>query len=335
MRESIITLPTEVIEEIISYIPYNEVAPLAQTSKRLWEVASPRLFSVIPLLASEKIRRYIQRLADDPQRAAQTREIHLPQLKPREERRKPSPWHFNTAPGFFFSVLEHVVPLPFVPVETYRELGRTFKDALLNMTHLRTLVVHSRQHGEIWDNYVVIPSLREIFVYPAAETPYLWSWIMRQHSLTTLRNCWHDAQFPQPARPPACGPTALPKLRTLITDPEGVDELLLNSIVSDLTIHSLQDQTTTSPGDTPPFLRKIVRSNKRTPLQRITLSGKLARICFILQVLQFRDSVPPHVRLFITLRMESEQDLVSPSAMYKSTQSQHSDPYLVAVSPVG
>ena len=322
MRESITTLPTEIIEEIISYIPYNDIAALAQTSKRLWQVASPRLCSTVPLLSSERMRRYIQRLADDRQRATQTLEIHLPQLMPREERRKPSPWRFNTVSGVFFTILERVLPLPFVPVETYRELGRTFRDALRNMTHLRTLVVHSRQHGEIWDNHVVMPSLCEIFVYPDAESPYLWWWIMRQHNLTTLQNCWLDAHssawwYPSP---PAChgqGPTAFPKLQTLITDSVGVAEFLPKSIVSDLTIHSLPhvhpDQIIST--YVPSFLHTIVSSNKRTPLRRITLSGTLDRICYVLQVLQSQDSLPPHVRLFVELvNAQSERDLVSPSA---------------------
>ena len=327
MRESITTLPTEVIEEIISYISYNDITSLAQTSKRLWQVASPRLLSVIPLFASEKIRRYIQRLADDPQRATQTLEIHLPQLLPREERRKPSPWRFDSVSGFFITSLEHVVPLPFVPVETYPELGRIFKDALQNMTHLRILTVHSRQHGEIWDNHVVMPSLREIFVYPDAESPYLWRWTMRQHNLITLRNCWHSTQLWSwwPSSPPACGPTAFPKLQTLITDPVGVAELLPTSVVSDLTIHSLphvnpdQIASYNQGDDMPPFLHKIARSNKRTPLRRITLSGTMDRICYILQTLQFRDSLPPHVRLFFKLKDgQSEQDLVSPPAYYNN-----------------
>jgi hypothetical protein len=324
MRESIITLPTEVLEEIISYISYDDIAALAQTSKRLWQIASPKIHSVIPLLASQRIRRYVQRLSDDPQRATHILETHLPQLMPREERRKPSPWSFDTVLEFLTTALERAIPLPFVAVESYAELGRTFENALLNMTHLRILVVHSRQHGEIWDNDVVIPSLRKIYVYPKAETPYLWRWTMRQNNLTTLRNCWHDNQFaqwwpPSPPSPPACGPTAFPKLQTLITNPVGVDELIYKTIVSDLTIHTLPpvhpDQPTTSTGDTPPFLHKLVRSNKRTPLRRITLSGTLDRICFILQVLQFRDSLPPHVRLFFEQDIwQSERNPVSPSA---------------------
>lgn len=309
MRESITTLPTEIIEEIISYIPNNDIAALAQTSKRLWQVASPRLYSVIPLLTSERMRRYIQRLADDPQKATLPLEIHLPQLMPREERRKPSPWRFNTASGVFFTTLERVLPLPVVPVETYRELGRTFRDALRNMTHLRTLVVHSRQHGEIWDNHVVMPSLCEIFVYPDAESPYLWWWTTRQHNLTTLQNCWRHAhssiwRSPSPPARHDQGPTAFPKLQTLITDSVGVAEFLPKSIVSDLTIHSLSY--------VPSYLHTIVSSNKRTPLRRITLSGTLDHICYVLQVLQSQDSLPPHVRLFFEL--VNVLDLVSPSA---------------------
>jgi hypothetical protein len=333
MRENITTLPTEVIYEIVSYFSYNDIAALAQTSKRLWQVAGSRLHSVIPLLAPEKIRRYIQYLADNPQRATQTLEIHLPKLMPREERRKPSPWSFDSVHGFLITTLERVVPLPFVPVETYPELGRVFKDALRNMTHLRTLAVHSHQHGEIWDNHVIIPSLREIFVYPGAESPSLWLWTTQQDSLTTLWNCWQGAQWWPwwPPSPPACGSTVFPKLRTLITNPTGVAELLPKSTVSDLTIHGLQQPSNLNvhpvltrrshpADDTPSFLPKIVRSNKRTPLRRITLAGTLDRICYILRVLQLRDSLPPHVRLFFELENgNSERDLVRPSPWYNYT----------------
>jgi len=311
----------------MSYISYSDIAALAQTSKRLCHVASPRLHAVIPPLASQKIRRYIQCIADDPQRATQTREIHLPKLMPREERRKPSAWRFDSASGFFITALERVVPLPFVPVETYLELGRVFKAALLNMTHLRTLAVHSRQHGEIWDNYVTMPSLREIFVYPGAESPYLWRWTMRQHSLIILQNCWPGVQSSSwwPYGPPDCGPVAFPKLQTLITNAVSVNELLPKITVSGLTMHGLAQlsnisvhavQITNSHwvDAVPSFLHKIDHSHKRAPLRRITLSGKLDCICYILQVLQFRDSLPPHVRLVFELEQwMSEQALVSSS----------------------
>ncbi len=322
MRESITTLPTEIIEEIMSYISYSDINALAQTSKRLCQVASPRLHSVIPLLASQKIRKYIQRLADDPQRATQTLEIHLPQLLPREERLKPSPWRFDSVSGFLTTSLERVVPLPFFPVETYLDLGHTFKDAIQNMTRLRTLTVHSRQRGEIWDNNIVMPSLRELFVYPDAESPYLWHWTMRQHNLITLRNCWHGGHISSwwSPFPPACDSTAFPNLQTLITDPAGVVELLPKSAVSDLAIHGLphlypfQLINLHPADDIPQYLHKIGRSNKRTPLRRITLSGPLDRSCYVLQVLQFLDSLPPHVRLFSAPEDgQSEQALVSPS----------------------
>lgn len=317
MRESITTLPTEVIDEIISYISYRDINALAQTSKRLWQVASPRLHSVIPILASQKIRKYIQRLADDPQRATQTLEIHLPQLLPREERLKPSPWRFDSVSGFLTSSLHRVVPLPFFPVETYPELGRIFRDALQNMTHLRTLTVHSRQHGEIWNNHVVMPSLREIIVYPDAQSPYLWHWTMRQYNLTTLRNCWYGDQMSSwwSPFPPACDSAAFPDLRTLITDPVGVAELLPKSTVSDLAIYGLPDQPMgLHPADNiPAYLHEISCSNKRTPLRRITLLGPLDRSCYILQVLQSLDSLPPHVRLFSAPEYGQSMDLVSPS----------------------
>lgn len=318
MQESITTLPTEVIEEIMSYISRNDIAALAQTSRRFWQVSATRLRSVIPLLASKKMRICIQHLADDTQRAALTLEIHLSELIPRKERRKPAPWRFNSIRGPLVAAIERVVPLPFVPVEKYLELGRIFEGALRNMTHLRTLVVHSRQPVDIWANHVIIPSLREIFVHPGADTPFLWQWSMRQHSIMTLQNCWNDPPWSPrlPSSPPIRRPSVFPELQTLITNPVGAVELLHRSIVSDLTIHDLA-------GVLWLLLQEIVRSNKRTPLRRITLSGTLDGICYILPLLQSEDSLPPCVRIFFELENGmSEQGLVRSSPEYKYTQSQ-------------
>ena len=82
MREGITTLPTEVIEELMSYMSYGDISALARTSKRLWQVAGPRSRAFIPLLTSERMRRCIQCLAGDPQRATQILEMHLPSLMP-------------------------------------------------------------------------------------------------------------------------------------------------------------------------------------------------------------------------------------------------------------
>ena len=312
MREGITTLPTEVIEEILSYLSRDDISALAQVSRRFWQVSARTLRSVIPLLDSKRMRICIQHLADDPRRAAQTLEIHLWELVPRQERRKPSPWRFNSIRGPFVAALERIVTLPFVPVEKYLDLGRIFEGVLRNMTHLRTLVIHTRQHVDIWANHVIIPSLREIFVYPHAETPFLWQWTMRQHSITTLRNCWnHPPWSPRlPSSPPIRRPSVFPELQTLITNPVGAAELLPKSVVSDLTIHGLRSPLKLLVRAS----HEIVRSNKRTPLRRITLSGTLDGICYILPLLQSQDSLPPHVRVFFELEYGmSEQDLVRSS----------------------
>lgn len=338
MRESLNTLPTEVIEEIMSYISYGDISTLAQTSKRLWQVAAPRLPTVIPLLTPERMRNCIQRLAEDPQRAAPILEIHIRKLI---LRRKPFPWGFETIGGFLVATLERLVPLPFLPVETYPELSRVFNDALRNMTCLRILVIHSRQTneilgGDVWDCNVTIPSLRKIFVYPGAESSSLWRWVMRQRSLTTLRVCWKHTNQPwwNMSAPKYRGPSVFAELQTLITDPEGATEILPKSVVSDLTIQSVVKRATFSEYPTPvpnshwadtkpPFLYDIVRSNERTPLRRITLSGTVEGICSVLSELQSRDSLPPHVRMFFEFENEkSERDLVRSSSSYTCTQSQ-------------
>ena len=316
MQESITTLPTEVIEEVMSYMSRDDIASLAQVSRRLWQVSATRLRSVIPLLASKKMRICIQHLADDPQRAAQTLEIHLSELIPREERRKPSPWRFNTIRGPFVAALERMAPLPFVPVGNYVQLGRIFEGALCNMAHLRTLVVHSRQHVDIWMNQIIIPSLCEIFVHPGAETPFLWQWAMRQDSITTLRNCWHYPLWSPrlSSSPPISHPAVFPKLQTLITNPIGAAEILPKSIVSDLTVHGIAIW---------PFMHWIVHANKRTPLRRITLSGAVEGICSTILRLQSGDSLPLHVRVFCELEnWISDQDLVRSYPEYKCIRSE-------------
>jgi len=238
MPESITTLPTEVIEEIMSYSSYNDISALARSSTRLWQVAAPRVRSVTPLFTGERMRRCIQCLAGDPQRATQILEVHLPKLMPR---RKPLPWCFNFIDRLFIVTLERVVPLIFLPNETYPELGRVFNNALCNMTQLRVLAVHSRQYREIWESCIIIPSLREIFVYPGAESWYLWHWAVKHRSFITLRNCWEypDQLHWSPSGPTYRGPLVFPALQTLITDPEGATEILPKSVVSNLTIQRL------------------------------------------------------------------------------------------------
>jgi hypothetical protein len=326
MRENITTLPTEVIEEIMSYISYSDISALAQTSKRFFQVAAPRLRSVIPLLTGERMRRCIQCLANDPQRATQILEIHLPKVIPR---RKPLPWYLNFIDRFLIAAVERVFPLTFVPIETYRELGRVFNDALCNMTRLRVLAIHSRQDREIWESPVIIPSLREIFVYPGAESWFLWRWAVRQHSLVTLRNCWKHPDQPwwNPSGPTYRGPLVFADLQILITDPEGATEIVPKSVVSDLTIQGLSKPSNFSEYPIhvayshwadykPPFLYEIVRSNERTPLRRIALSGTVDGICCVLQELQSRRSLPPRVRIFFDLENEtSQRDLVRQTSL--------------------
>jgi hypothetical protein len=131
------------------------------------------------------------------------------------------------------------IPLPFVPVEPYPELGRIFNDALC---HLRTLSVHSAQHDGIWnDIWNNISSLREIFVYPGAELWYLWQWAMRQYSLMTLGNCWKHSSQPwwNPSGPTYRGPLVFADLQTLITDTDGATELLPKSVVVELIIQNI------------------------------------------------------------------------------------------------
>jgi hypothetical protein len=328
MCEGITTLPTEIIEEIISYTSYSDIAALAQTCQRLYQVVGPRrVRSVIPLLTAKRMRRCIQRLAGDPQRASLILEIHITKLM---RRHKPSRWCFGFIANFFIAALDGVFLLPFVPVEPYPELRHIFNDALCNMTHLRTLSVHSAQHdgiwNDIWNNHVVIPSLREILVYPGAESWYLWEWAMRQHSLMTLRNCWKHSSQPwwNPSGPTYRGPLVFADLQTLITDAEGATELLPKSVVVDLIIQNILQPSSYSEYPIhvahshnsdykPPFLFEVVRSNERTPLRRITLSGTVDGMLSVLRELQSRASLPPHVRMFFELEEEnSERDLVRP-----------------------
>jgi len=188
------------------------------------------------------------------------------------------------------------------------------------MTHLRVLAIHSYQQRGIWERDVIIPSLREIFVYPGAESYFLWWWAVKHRSLITLRSCWNhpDQRWWFPSGPTYRGPLVFAALQTLITDPAGATEILPKSVVSDLTIQCLSKPSSFSEYPThvafshwadyePPFLYEIVRSNERTPLRRIALSGTVDGICCVLQELQSRQSLPPHVRIFFDLENEESQ----------------------------
>jgi len=302
----------------MSYISHGDLTSLAQTSKGLWQVAAPRLRSVIPPLIGERMRACIQFLADDPQKATQILEIHLPRLVLRH---KPFPWCLTFIGRFLIATIGRLVPLSFIPVEPRLELRCFFTYALCNLTRLRILAVHSCQRGKIWDCDVIIPSLREISVYPGAESGSLWHWAMRQHSLTALRNCWKHTDQPwwYPYGVEHRSPLVFPDLHTLIIDPEGISEILPKSVVADLTIQGLTKRSSFTKYPIhvagshwadykPPFLYDIVRSNERTLLRRITPSGTVDGICSVLKELQSRDSLPPQVRVFFALWIVAQVD---------------------------
>jgi hypothetical protein len=125
-------------EEIISYIPYSDTIALAQTSRRLRKVASPRLRLIVPLLASEKTSRCIRRLAGDTQRAFQILEIHLPKPIPGSE-----------SPYWCFGQLLIGAPGRAIPPHSYRRHTRSA--AFMKPFAIWATSVQS------WDNSVVIP----------------------------------------------------------------------------------------------------------------------------------------------------------------------------------
>jgi hypothetical protein len=300
LRESLTTLPTELFEEIISYISYNDVAALAHTSKRLWHVTGSRVTrSVVPLLTSEDMRRCIHLLAGDPQMASRILEFHLVGFFPR---RKLPRWCSSSIGRPLIATLDQLAPLPSIPVEP---VIRDFNGALRNMTHLHTLVIHSFQSYRIWHRTIFIPSLRELLVYPGAESWDLMIWALRQENLTTLQHYWKHPYHPYWDLSYVIS-SGLSTLQTLITNPGGAGQFLPLRSVSDLTIHNVP-QPSTIIINTKDFSRRhyashfwypIVQSNMVVPLRRITLSGRVDGICSALRSLQIHHSLPPHVRVF-------------------------------------
>jgi hypothetical protein len=300
LRESLMTLPTELIEEIVSYISYSDVAALAHTSKRLWQVTGSRITrSVVPRFSSADMRRCIHCLAGNPQMASRILEVHLVGFFP--QRNLPR-WCFSSIGRPLITTLDRLAPLPSIPIET---LTRDFGQALRSMTHLHTLVIHSFQRDHIWDRTIFIPSLRKLLVYPGAESWNLMLWAMRQKNLTTLQHYWtYPYHIYSDSRHIVS--SDVKTLQTLITDPGGANQFLFLLTVSDLTIHDVPQPSSVTINAKYStrwnyplhFWYPIIRSNRVAPLRRITLSGRVDGICDALQSLQTRHSVPPHVRVF-------------------------------------
>jgi hypothetical protein len=300
LRENLTTLPTELIEEIVSYISYSDVAALAHTSKRLWQVTGARVTpSVVPRLSSKDMRRCIHCLPDNPQSASRILEFHLAGFFP--QRNLPR-WCFSSIGRPLITTLDRLAPLPSIPVEP---VVRDFCGALHSMAHLRTLVIHSFQRDHIWDRTIFIPSLRKLLVYPGAESWNLMLWAMRQENLTTLQHYWKRPYHPYRDSRYFVS-SGLNALQTLITDPGGAGQFLSLLTVSDLTIHDIPQPSSVTK-NTKYFTRRnyalhfwypIIHSNRVAPLRRITLSGSVEGMCSALQSLQTHDSLPPHVRVF-------------------------------------
>jgi hypothetical protein len=199
------------------------------------------------------------------------------------------------------ATLDRLALLPSIPVDT---LTRDCGQALRTMTHLHTLVIHSLQPYHMWYRAILIPSLRELFVYPGAESWELMLFALRQENLTTLQHYWERPHHPYWDLKYIIS-SGLKTLQTLITDPGGAGQFLPIRNVSDLIIHKIP-QPSTVILNTKDFARRHhashfwdpIVSNMVAPLRRITLSGRVDGICSALQSLQTHHSLPPHVRVF-------------------------------------
>jgi hypothetical protein len=232
--------------------------------------------------------------------ASRILEFHLVGFFPR---RKLPRWCSSSIGRPLIATLDQLAPLPSIPVEP---VIRDFNGALRNMTHLHTLVIHSFQSYRIWHRTIFIPSLRELLVYPGAESWYLMIWALRQENLTTLQHYWKHPFHPYWESRTTI-PSHLNGLQTLITDLVGAALFLPLHTVSDLTIHNVPQPSNVTINNEDFFLWPdpshfwysiVIHRNRVAPLRRITLSGRVDGICSTLQGLQTHHSLPPHVRVF-------------------------------------
>jgi hypothetical protein len=312
-------LPFELQEQIHDHLDRQDLLSLALSCKSLTFVASARLRATIPELDSSAFARCIHILSTDSVRAAEVLEINITQYQSIDIEEPPAPFRPPPQGPPFIKTLKATISKLRSPPTNLVERGTLpcgsprntrlgsldFAEAFTNLTRLRKLVIHQPQNPLLWVNPVVVVNLREIYVHTGAESTPLLGWISYQTHITTLRvHSRGNRMRSYRVSPPDS--IFFPSLSTLSTDPEGVSEVLPESVVEDLHIGGerwirLFPWTTEAiervQGSL--IIRMISESCKRTALRRLTLTGSTACIFGCLKALAGVGVLLSHIRIVL------------------------------------
>ena len=252
MATSPLSLPNELLHDIVLYLDRGSLISLAQSCRVLHAVAVQQLHRNVPRLSGPNTIRCLNTLATSPDIAGKVRTFNIyssfvvglstTALSPAPIR-PPGKGVWNRLLAIFRPSLPPLPsPPPLAPPRLHFIAGierislQTTANAFYNMKNLHTLIIHAPSHPKLWEFEHPIPTLRTIFVHLNAESPSLFAWIMTQQSITSLRI---NDIFPVPV--PIDKWYSLPNLRDLTCKPPGVLYLFPDGRVSELIIDDLFD----------------------------------------------------------------------------------------------
>jgi hypothetical protein len=294
MATSPVSLPVELLYDIVLYLDRDSLISFAQSCRVLHAVAIQYLHRNVPRLSGPDTIRCLNTFATTPDIAGMVRtyniyssfvvELFTPTLPPAPAR-PPRKGVWDILLAIFRPSPPPLPPLPppchhFI-AGTERISLQNIANAFYNMKNLHTLIIHAPSHPRIWEFEHPIPSLRTVFVHHNAESPSLFVWIMKQRSITYLRMIF-DKKWRESPPIVKWGPTppSPPDLCYLTCNPQGVLYLFPGGRVSDLTITDLFDTSVVD------HLAAVVASssaNSGIQLQRLTMYGVKAAINRLLE----------------------------------------------------
>ena len=324
MATSPLSLPAELLHDIVLYLDRDSLISLAQSSRVLHAVAVQQLHRNVPRLNGPDTIRCLYTLATTPDIAGKVREFNIyssfgvglfPAALPPALVRPSGKEVWNRLLAFFRPSPPSLPPLAppclhFI-ARTERISLQTIANAFYNMKNLHTLIIHAPSHPKIWEFEHPIPTLRTIFVHRNAESPSLLVWVMTQQSITYLRM---NYDFPLPFR--ISKGSSLPNLRYLTCSPLGALHLFPGGHVSELNLEDLSEKRDMSVID---HLATVIASSSAKSgiqLQRLTVYGAKVAINHLLDRL---GHLLPDLLFLRTFSVNMRREIVSPIPQFHLT----------------
>ena len=333
-----LSLPVELLHDIVLYLDRDSLISLAQACHVLHAVAVHYLHRNVPRLSGPDTIRCLNTFATTSHIAGKVRTFNLyssfaivATLPPAAvQPRHKGVWNvlldvFRPSPPPLFPL---VPPYLHFIAGTERISLQTIANAFYNMKNLHTLIIHAPSHPGIWEFNHPIPSLRTVFVHRNAESPSLFVWIMTQQSITYLRMNFDKKWLPLPIN--KCDSSlsplpSLPNLRYLACNSQGVFHFFPGGRVSELIIEDLfaeQDRTVDY------HLATVIASSSAKSgiqLQRLTLYGAKGAINHLFERL---DHLFPNLLFLRIFAVDQSRVSSTPQLLLKMRDSIFTTPRL-------